>query len=108
MKAENLVNYNTIITYNDNNHPSQVFINGMYEGYLGNELELIESILIAGAKADNKPIIKRKVWLFDLHELTDEETEQVHRFFIRATIITLEQQLAILNGDYKTLLKLIK
>jgi hypothetical protein len=108
MKAEELKNYNVIITYNDDNHPSDVFVNGMYEGYLGDELTLIENLLAAGARVGKRPIIKREVWLFDLPELTDEETDQINNFFMGATIITLDQQVAIINRDYKGLLKLIK
>jgi hypothetical protein len=111
MKAEELAKSNSIIIYADGVHSSSVFINGFYEGYFGAELYLSEALLTTGIKLGAKfgvrPLLKKKIFLPDLTNLTPVEIARVHDFFTTATMITLKQQLAIFDENYQTLLELI-
>lgn len=99
---------NSIILYNDDNHGSEVWVNGQIAGNTDDEVELLKNVFKMGTAVCAKPFISKKVYLCDLPEdLTEEEVDNIHSFFMRSCQITQEQEDAIFRGDYKTLLQII-
>lgn len=104
---------NRIIIWNDDNHESEVYFNGEKAGYLGDELGCITTVAEQAAAAGPKPTICKRVYIFDLCEVMDDEEEneenfeKLVRFFQTATKFTPEQEQAIFNEDYNKLLELI-
>ena len=66
---------NRIIIWNDDNHESEVYFNGEKAGYLGDELDCITTVAERAAAAGPKPTICKRVYIFDLCEVMDDEEE---------------------------------
>ena len=104
---------NRVIIWNDDNHESEVYFNGEKAGYLGDELNCITTVAERAAAAGSKPTICKRVYIFDLCEVMDDEEEnkedfeKLVEFFQTTTRFTPEQEQAIFNEDYNKLLKLI-
>lgn len=109
MKIEELKNYNRIITYNDDNHDSIVFINGEKAGSLEDELGCLAEVMKIAQESEPKIIKTRNVYIFDFPEedFTEEEVERIDDFLYNVLILEPKQETAIINEDYKELLKLI-
>ena len=105
---------NRIIIWNDDNHESEVYFNGEKAGYLGDELDCITTVAERAAAAGPKPTICKRVYIFDLCEVMDDEEEnkedfeKLVKFFQTTTKFTPEQEQAIFNEDYNKLLELIQ
>lgn len=108
MKLENLKEYNRIITFDDDNHRPDIYINGSVICSLEDELEAVERVFIAGTMREAKPTISKRVYICDLpEEVTEKEIDRICTFFSSSAIITAEQEVALWNDDYKTFLELI-
>lgn len=110
MNIEELENYNRIITYNDDNHDSIVFINGERAGSLEDELSCLAEVMKIAQESEPKIIKTRNIYIFDFSEeesFTEEEVERIDDFFYSVMVLTPKQEIAIINRDYKELLKLI-
>ena len=110
MDIKELENYNRIITYNDDNHDSIVFINGEKAGSLEDELDCLAEVMKIAQESEPKIIKTRSICIFDFPEeegFTDKELEMIDDFFYSVIILDPKQETAIINRDYKKLLKLI-
>ena len=78
---------------------------GIHIGNLDNELCVIGNIM--ESMTDIRPVKDMRVNLIDLENygLTGDEADNIHDFFW--TILTPDQEVAILNEDYKSLVSLI-
>ena len=105
---------NRVIIWNDDNHESEVYFNGEKAGYLGDELDCITTVAERAAAAGPKPTICKRVYIFDLGEVmndeeeNEEDFEKLVEFFQTTTRFTPEQEQAIFNEDYNKLLELIQ
>lgn len=108
MKADELKNYNRIITYDDDNHDSIVFINGERAGSLEDELNCLSEVIKIAQESEPKEIRTRNLNVCDIpEEFTDQEVEKLDDFFYSVLVLTPEQELAIFNRDYKKLFEII-
>ena len=110
MKIEELKNYNRIITYNDDNHDSIVFINGEKAGSLEDELGCLAEVIKIAQESEPKIIKTRNISISDFPEeegFADKELEMIDDFFYSVLVLDPKQETAIINRDYKELLKLI-
>lgn len=109
MKLEDLIAVNRIITYDDDNHRPDIYVNGKAAGSLEDEMDALVTLFKAGQAASNTGVITTRVYLCDLpDDLTDDETDAIHSFFCKTGSLTIEQELAIFNEDFKTFMNLIK
>lgn len=109
MELKDLVNVNRIITYDDDNHRPDIYVNGKAAGSLEDEMDALVTLFKAGQAAGASDVVTARVYLCDLpDDLTDDETDAIHNFFCKAGSLTIEQELAIFNEDYKTFVNLIK
>lgn len=80
---------------------------------MGDELGCITTVAERAAAAGLKPTICKRVYIFDLCEVMDDEEEnkedfeKLVKFFQTTTKFTPEQEQAIFNEDYNKLLELI-
>jgi len=108
MKKELLEISNRIILYNDDNHDPDIYINGKAAGSLEDKIDALESAFIAGRDSKLKGLFSIEVCLCDLpDDLTSDEIDAIHDFFCKTATLTIDQEVAIFNEDYKTLLKLM-
>ena len=109
MDIKELGNYNRIIAYNDDNHDSIVFINGEKAGSLEDELSCLAEVMKIAQESEPKIIKTRNICISDFPEedFTDKELEMIDDFFYNVIVLDPKQETAIINRDYKELLKLI-
>lgn len=100
-----LVEKNRIIIWDDDNHGSIVFLNGVHVGSFDSELELLTEIL--KAKKNTNETVGVVMWLCNLNVDTDEDEDKICNFMSNAEILTIAQEHAILEKRHKDLLKLI-
>jgi hypothetical protein len=94
----NIKNRIRVITYNDDNHDTRVYVNGVYIGELSNPkiaLELLKYGMCKGALTDelDVPVLK-DIYIFDLKE---EDEEWVHDLLSTADYLTDEEEEKIFN-----------
>lgn len=107
VNKDNLYTFNRLIGYNDDNHGTELFLNGEHMGNLDEEICTIGNVM--DAMKELLPTLDTRVNLIDLEEygLTGDEADSVHDFFCKFPVLTAEQEVAILNEDYKSLVKII-
>ncbi len=103
MKVEDLDNFVRVIAYDDDNHGVRIYVNGIYIDDMDNRVNAAIHILQAGqdtCKAN--PIVTADVYVCDLEE-TDEVIDRVHNLLCQSAKLTPEQEVAILNHNYKNI-----
>ena len=103
MKIEDLENYTRVIAYDDDNHGVRIFVNRVYIDNMDNGIDAAVRILMAGQDTTRaNQIVTADVYLPELEE-TDKVVDRVHKLLCQAVKLTPEQEVAILNKDYKSL-----
>ena len=103
MKIEDLENYTRVIAYDDDNHGVRIFVNGVYIDNMDNGINAAVRILMAGQGTTRaNQIVTADVYLPDAEGI-DEVLDRLHNLLCRAMKLTPEQEVAILNKDYKSL-----
>ena len=103
INKDTLENYVRVIAYDDDNHGVRIFVNGVYIDDMDNRIDAAVHILIAGQDTTRaNQIVTADVYLPDLEE-TDKVVDRVHELLCQAVKLTPEQEIAILNKDYKSL-----
>lgn len=92
-----------IISYDDGNHGQEIYVNGEYTAYMDDGVEAAFHLLAAGQNLPKGEIVTASLYPFDL-DITEEETDLLLEFFSKSEHLTEEQELAILNQDYKKLI----
>lgn len=103
MRVEDLDNFVRVIAYDDDNHGVRIYINGIYIDNMDNRIDAAVHILQAGQDTCREnPIVTADVYICDLEE-TDEVIDKVHDLLCQAARLAPEQEVAILNQDYKNI-----
>ncbi len=103
MKIEDLDNFTRVIAYDDDNHGVRIFVNGIFIDDMDNRLEAAVHLIEAGQDTTRaNSIVTADVYICELD--TDEETaDKIHELLSMAMKLTPEQEVAILNQDYKNI-----
>ena len=96
-----------LITWNDDNHGVDVYVNGKYIDNMDNQGEAAFHLLAAGQSLAGKEIVGNNLYYSDFAKEVNEKTaDKVEQIFRNCDDLTPEQELAILNKAYKDLLKI--
>ena len=104
---KNLKDKNRIIVYSDDNHGQEVYVNGEYTAYMDDGIEAAYHLLLAGQSLPKQEIVTASLYPFD-SDIPKDEVDIVIDFFSKCEHLTEEQELAILNQDYKKLISTLK
>lgn len=105
VNIENLENYTRVIAYDDDNHGVRIFVNGIYIDDMDNRLNAAVHLIKAGQDSTRaNQIVTADIYLPDIEE-TDEVIDKVHDTICQAMKLTPEQEVALLNQNYKSFLK---
>lgn len=103
MKVEELDNFVRVIAYDDDNHGVRIFVNGIYIDNMDNRVDAAVHLIIAGQDTTRANLIaSTDIYLPDLEE-DDETIDKVHDLLCQAMKLTPEQEVALLNQDYKNI-----
>lgn len=103
MKVEDLDNFTRVIGYDDDNHGVRIFVNGIYIDNMDNRVDAAIHLIIAGQDTTRaNQIISTDIYLPDLEE-DDETVDKVHDLLCQSMKLTPEQEVALLNQDYKNI-----
>lgn len=105
VNIENLENYTRVIAYDDDNHGVRIFVNGIYIDDMDNRLNAAVHLIKAGQDSTRaNHIVTADIYLPDIEE-TNEVIDKVHDTICQAMKLTPEQEVALLNQNYKSFLK---
>lgn len=107
MSLEEMLSKVRLITWNDDNHGVDVYVNGKYIDNMDNQGEAAFHLLTAGQALAGKEIIGNDLYYPEFAEEVGEEiADKVEQIFRNGDDLTPEQELAILNEAYEDLLKI--
>ena len=107
MSLEEMLSKVRLITWNDDNHGVDVYVNGKYIDNMDNQGEAAFHLLTAGQSLAGKEIVGNNLYYPELaEEVGDETADKVEQIFRDGNDLTPEQELAILNKTYEDLLKI--
>ena len=103
MRVEDLDNFTRVIGYDDDNHEVRIFVNGVYIDDMDNRVDAAIHLIVAGQDTTRANLIaSTDIYLPDLEE-DDETIDKVHNLLCQAMKLTPEQEVALLNQDYKNI-----
>ena len=97
-----------VIGYDDDNHGIRIFVNGIYIDNMDNGVAAAKHLIAAGMICQNDnidEIITKDIYYCNLG-ISEEMAAKVDRILCEAMQLTPEQELALLNEDYKKLILL--
>lgn len=102
INKDTLENYVRVIAYDDDNHGARIYVNGIYIDDMDNRLDAALHLIIAGQDTCRaNTIVTADIYL---PEIEDEKIEyKLYEILGTSEKLTEEQEIAILNKDYKNL-----
>lgn len=102
INKDTLENYVRVIAYDDDNHGVRIYVNGIYIDNMDNGLDAALHLIIAGQDTCRaNTIVTADIYL---PEIEDEKIGyKLYKILGTSKKLTEEQEIAILNKDYKSL-----
>ena len=100
---KDLSNKIRIISYSDDNHGTDIYINGKYTANMDDRSDAVAYIIQTAQKLPASEIVTADIYLLDINE-SDEIIEEIEDIFNSCQDLTEAQELAILNQEYEKLI----